>query len=76
MRSDLTRRVKALESRLQVDQANDEAEAMRLFMGKLTDGELDRLQVIVERAEAAGLDELTGAEKDFWDDLVSRYAPD
>lgn len=74
MRSDLTRRVKALESRLQVDQANDEAEAMRLFLAKLTDEELDRLGQIVQRTE--NLDEFTPEERAFWDDLVARYGED
>lgn len=74
MRSDLTRRVKALESRLQVDQANDEAEAMRLFLGKLTDEELERLTGIVQRKEA-GIDP-TAEEQAFIDNLEARYAPD
>lgn len=76
MKHNITDRLTALERSHQAGVVNDEAEATRLFFGRLTDEELDQLQVIVERAEAEGRDELAGAEKEFWEDLLARYGDD
>ena len=74
MRSDISSRLKKLERSHQADAANDEDTRMRLFMGRLTDEELDRLGQIVQRTE--NLDEFTPEERAFWDDLVARYGED
>ena len=74
MRSDISSRLKKLERSHHADQVIDEATQMRLFLGKLTDEELERLTGIVQRKEA-GIDP-TAEEQAFIDNLEARYAPD
>lgn len=74
MKHNITDRLTALERSHQAGVVNDEAEATRLFFGRLTDEELDRLGQIVQRTE--NLDEFTPEERAFWDDLVARYGED
>ena len=68
MRADLSRRVKALESR-QPD--NDDTE-IRQFLERLSDEELRRCGQIAERTNDYALP-LTPEEKTFFDELERKY---
>jgi hypothetical protein len=72
MRSDIDKRVKALEARAQADQGSDEETRTRLFLSKITDEELDRLTVILERTQDGALP-LTDEEQSFLDCLEAKY---
>lgn len=59
---------------MNADRVNDEQAKTRLFLGKLTDQELDRYAAIAERTNDGQLP-LTEEEQCFLTDLEIRYGP-
>jgi hypothetical protein len=73
MRSDLTRRTKALEVARHTDVDSDEAAKTRAFLDRLTVDELRQSIAISERTHDGDLP-MTDEERAFWDSLVTKYS--